>query len=572
VIRRVLILITVLLAATAASATDLTVGWISRQPEIEYVWNSSNPKVEGWPAAGSQVTWRANVRSFFDTPKTAAYVWSVDGRELSRGTVQLAANAYTTIDLPRTWTFNRERLALSIDTGNAIAEQSEVNNTLEVFTDAISAGFWVEQSFYDHFREHQNELGIGSTSFEDWAQRMVSTFNEMAAMAVYPETPNGVIDRWRIQKIVIAPDNSLPLVPPAKQQRGNEPPVGATQPYSTDRTVDLQWGFRASSVSGYRDRAVSIRNPFYVNYVIIHELGHARYLTDVYAFDLRNQPPTHVVGIPELALRGILYYTPEQGLMNRTYTFIDRYSAIALNLIAGRRAILGNYNDPANVGSFINDLPAQNRVTIRDAQGNLMANADVELFLSEPFKMDAWYAFDYDNEADIRLRTDENGQVLVGRNPFALNGPVVNDWRGSNVIAIVKVNGKYGYVESRLFNLAYWRGRTDFADHELVVGRSTVCGPDGPVITGPAWDAKVGATKLTWQKMFGAVSYNVYVAYPNAPQPRLIATTSGNELNVTFHGRTYWWVEATFDNSCPPVRSDSMRVDAPSIPKRRSVR
>jgi hypothetical protein len=570
--RRVLPLSLVLLLSFAAHASDLTVGWISRLPEIDYVWNSSNPAVEGWPAAGSAVTWRANVRSWFDSPRSVAYVWKADGLEVGRGTVTLAPNAYTAIDLPRTWTFTRERLSITIDTANDVSEESEANNTLEVFTDALSVGLWVEQGFYDYFRANQSALGIGSTSFEDWAQRMIAFYNEMAVMAVYPETPVGVRDRWRIQKIVIAPDDALPLVPPVKEQRGNEPPTASTQPNSADRTIDLQWGFRASSVGSYKDRTVSLSNPFYVNLPVVHEIGHARYLTDVYAFDLRNVPPVNSIGIAQLATQGTVYNTPEQGLMNRNYSFIDRYSAIALNLIAGRRAIRGNFNDPENVGAFLNDLPLQNRLTLRDAQGNPMADADVELFLSEPFKIDAWYATDYDDVADIHLRTDANGQVLVGRNPFSLTGPVVNDWRGSNVIAIVRVNGKYGFLESRLFNLAFWRGDTTFADHELIVGRTTRCGALGPSIVAPAWDVTANTATLRWSRMSDAVGYRVWAATPGSPTPRLIGTTTSTELTTTFAGRTYWWVEATFANSCPPLRSDASRVNAPAPAKRRAVR
>lgn len=567
--RRALIIV---LFAFSASASDLTVGWIGRLPEVDYVWNSSNARVEGWPAAGSAVTWRANVRSWFPAPQTVTYAWKLDGREIARGTATLAPDTYTAIDLPRPWSFTRERLSIAIDTANAVAEQSETNNSLEVVTDALSVGFWVEQSFYEYFRENQPLLGIGSTSFENWAQRMIGFYNDMAAMAVHPETPNGVHDRWRLQKIVVVPDAALPLVPPAKERRGNEPPTGATQPYSTDRSIDLQWGFRASTATTYRGRRVDIDNPFYIDLATIHELGHARYLTDVYAFDLRHQPPAHSVGITDLAVTGTLHSTPEQGLMNRMHTFIDRYSAAALNLIAGHRATRGNYNDPENVGAFLNDLPLQNRLTIRDADGNLLANADVEIFTSKPtFLLDAWYATDYDDVPDLRLRTDANGQVLVGRNPFS-DGAIVNDWRASNVVAIVRAGGQYGFLESRLFNLAYWRGETTFADHELVVGRTRRCESRGPAIQSPAWDATANAARLTWSKLDGAVSYRVWAASPTSPTPRLLGTTTATELHATFSGRTYWWVEATFAGSCPPVRSDASRIDAPSIGKRRAVR
>jgi hypothetical protein len=262
--------------------------------------------------------------------------------------------------------------------------------------------------------------------------------------------------------------------------------------------------------------------------------------------------------------------------MYRNYTFIDRYSAVALNRIAGERAKLGNYNDPDNVGDFLNDLPAQNRITIRDAAGALMTGANVEIYQSALFEHESWYAASYDAEPDLRLRTDENGQVLAGRNPFDNDGPVVNYWRGSNVVAIVRVEKdgatKIGYLESRLFNLAFWRGDTIFADHELVVGRTKPCGFAGPQLISPTWDTTVAdpRTTVTWRAVSGAVSYNVYSASPTTA-PRLLGTTTANELQAVLSGRTYWWVEATFANGCPPLRSDSSRVIAPVRMKRRAV-
>ncbi|HYR28930.1 MAG TPA: hypothetical protein VEU30_10720, partial [Thermoanaerobaculia bacterium] len=92
--RSILIHILLLLATVSASASELTVGLISRTPDLNYVWNSSNPAVEGWPAAGSTVTWRAHVRSWFDSPKTAGYTWKLNGIEILRGNVTLAANGY----------------------------------------------------------------------------------------------------------------------------------------------------------------------------------------------------------------------------------------------------------------------------------------------------------------------------------------------------------------------------------------------------------------------------------------------------------------------------------------------
>ena len=582
--RSVLISLLLLLAPLFSQASELTIGYISRTPEIPYAWNSSNPKVEGWPAPGSTVTWRANVRSWFDTPQTVAYVWKLNGTEIARGTTTLAANGYTTIDLQRPWSFTRERLAFSIDSAGAVAEESEKNNSLEVFTDALAVGFFVEQSVYDHFRANQHRLGIGSTSFEDYAQRLIESQNEMFALAVYDITADGVLDRWRLQKLVVVPDNALPLTPPADEQLGNEPSNRAAQPDASDRTIDIQWGWPAETVPGYRNyNASGPSNPFHIAGVLLHEMGHARYLMDVYAFDVRLKPPVQTIDVPSVPVtNGFAFWTPEQGLMNRNYTFMDRHSATALNLIAGHRAVAGNYNDPENTGIYMNDLPAENRITVRDAARNVLADWNIEIFQSKTDRIDAWYPTHYEGAPDLRLRTDGNGRVFVGRNPFSTNGEVVSYWQRNNVVALVRAekNGevKFGFLESRTFNLAYWAGQTTLADHELIVGRSTPCGFRGPALVSPAWDASSSTQgmKFTWRTVPDAVSYNVYTASLNNPRPRLLGTTTGTELTASVAGgRSYWWVEALFANSCPSLRSESFRFTAPSTAqstKRRAVR
>jgi len=576
---RFLLVLALALLALPAVAEDLTVGWIGREPAIPYVWGSTNPAVEGWPAAGSTVTWRAHVRGWVSAPRTVGYRWTVDGVPVASGTVTVA-DGTTTVDLPRPWSFARHRIEFEIDTANTFAEESEQNNGLEVFSDGLAVGFWVEQSFYDFFRANQAKLGVGSTSFEDWAQRTVAFFNDMSALAVYPETPDGVLDRWRLQKIVVVPDGALPLN--GLPDDASPGATGATHPDKDDQTVDLQWGYRTATLNTYRNtRDVTPLNNFYVGYASLHELGHARYLVDIYAWNVRQQSPHFVIDIQENGVpiagtyvpTGLAHRTAEQGFMQEHYTYIDRYSAIALNFLAGRRAVMGNYNEPRNFGSFLNDLPAQNRLTIRDQDGTPIPDADVRIYFSVA-NGESWYATHYDNIPDLTLHTDAAGQVLVGRSPFATNGKVVHAYGMTNGVAIVRVatasKVAYGFLESRLFNLAYWRGQTDFADHELVVGRE--CSSDGPSLSGPAWDAVTGSTAtLTWNALGGAGLYRVY-ASSNLGKPQLLAATTGTQVTVPVSGRLYWWVEAEV-GVCGQRRSQVGRLNAPAaeppLPSRR---
>ncbi|HWZ91324.1 MAG TPA: hypothetical protein VNW92_20825 [Polyangiaceae bacterium] len=79
-------------------------------------------------------------------------------------------------------------------------------------SNALSLGLWVEQSTYNYFLAHQRELsGAQSTCWDNWAQRQVAWWNaNLYAAAVFPETPQGVLDRTRLDEIVIMPDGTLP--------------------------------------------------------------------------------------------------------------------------------------------------------------------------------------------------------------------------------------------------------------------------------------------------------------------------------------------------------------------------
>lgn len=562
-----------------AVAEEMSVGWISRLPEIEYTWQSANPSVQGWPAAGSDVTWRANIRAWMSTPRQVAYRWRVDGAVVATGNVTVASGT-TTVDLPRVWTFSRHRIAFELDTANAVTEESEKNNTLTVFSDALSVGLWVEQSIYDHHRANQHKLGVGSTAWEDWAQRTINYYNDMAALAVYPETPAGVHDRWRIQKIVVVPDEALPLSGyPDSATQGSS---GNSHPDKDDRTVDLMWGFRAATLGAYGNLTTARpSNPFYLSTTVLHEIGHARGLVDIYAWNVNHDPPNFVVAIEEngepitgsYVPSASVFRTPEQGLMNVHGTFLDRYSAIVLNLIAGRRATQGNYNAPDDFPQFVNDLPAQNRITVRDGDGNPIPDADVWIYQSNA-NAPAWYATHYDDTPDLQLRTDANGQVLVGRSPFAQDGQVLHTYGTTNGVAIVRVAKgsliEYGFLESRLFNLAYWRGQTTFADHDLVVGGKN-CSNKGPSLSSPAWDARTGTgATLEWEPLTGASLYRVWVS-TNLGTPRLITETTAREVDVRLSGTVYWWVEAEV-RGCGPRRSEMGRFIAPMAKRQRAVR
>jgi hypothetical protein len=501
-------------SVTSALATtnDLTVAYIQRLPVMNWVQGSTSPTTDGWPTAGQNVTWRGFVKNFSSSARSnVQYKWFSDGVQVASGTFNVAANGTATIDLVRAWDFNRHSLKLSIDTSNAVAEDEEQNNDLTVYTNAISLGLWVEQTVYDYFLAHQRELsGTHSTSWENWAQRQVTRWNDVLfAGAIYPDTPNGVLDRIRLDKITVVPDGALPL-------NGGLP---TNDPDLNDHTVDLEWGFPATLITQASGNfyanttSATLDNPFYYERSLIHELGHARYLIDNYGFNVHQTPDgtgrdgvpltengANIVGTPFLPMvsSDAVYYTHQTGLMNGDYDFVDAYSTRALNLIAGWRATQGNVNAPGNIGVFLNDLPAQNRVTLLDSSnGAPLAGASVRIYQSTGIP-GAFYAKNFNSTPTQTLTADGSGQILVGRNPFSSTNLT---WLHESTDILLRIEHqnrvRYQFMEASDFNLEYWRGHTSLGTYTLNVGFL----PGGVVSSNPilgfenagSWSTTTGA-------------------------------------------------------------------------------
>ena len=449
----VLIVAINLLAVSAIAQTtdeDLDIGWIHRLPELDYVPNSPQPDVDGWPTAGQIVTWQAVVKNWFATDQTdVEYEWLLDGVPIGSGVATLTAGEHTAIDLDWEWTFDRHELTIIIDPLDEIAEFSESNNELMVYTNAISVGFWVEETIYDYFHEFQHELGIGSNSWEDWGQRHVARWNQMFADAIYPDSPDGVLDRIRCDKVVLVPDGALPLA------WGYYP---TNHPDTSDKTVDLMWGFPASLLNGtrYTDHTtIDDFNEFYFEGSLMHELGHARYLVDTYGFDtwggqvFIEEDGVPIEGtdyMPHVNTGGAVFLSEYVGLMHTTYTFVDEYSTAAMNRIAGHRALAGNYNAPYNLGSFMQNLADENVLTVTDSSGEPLAGASVQVYQATG-QPGVWYGKHFDNIPDLDLFADADGQVYLGRCPFSDTGAITHYYELCNSVIIVRLeyDGTVGY-------------------------------------------------------------------------------------------------------------------------------
>jgi hypothetical protein len=564
------------LPAAAQPVADFSVGWISREPKIDYVWDSARPDREGWPEEGQVVQWTAHVRNN-GTARAGdvAWRWSIDGEGVSSGTVTLEPNRYTEVVLPWTWTFQRHEIEFEIDVGNAVTERQERNNRLLIHSDALAVGFYAEQTYWNRTATSVSRFDAGATTLDDWLQIRIRQFNDSARLA-------GVIDRWRIDAVTTVADGSLPLSPLPEVANEYEAFVRPIRfPNAADRSVDLMWGFTS-------DYPVPVQRTDLLNESLIHELGHARFLVDVYAWGVTEwwKDRVNITPPPPKSNEG-WHHTPHRGLMNSHWGFIDRYSAMAMNRIAGHRATKGNYNPPENLGEFLNDLPARSRVRLIRPDGTPVANVPVFIYRSSAeFFDEGLYPKTYDNTPDLERTADADGWIELPRNPFA-DGPLVHGREsgsgyGSNVTAIVRVNAGgtdlWGYLESLDLNLAYWEGETELAEFELVVG-GPICSiaryplPQSPALESVYTDPDV---RFGWNEPTRAVERQLWISVDGGT-PTLLATLSGIEDEVIRRvprGRVAWWVVATYGDGCPVARSATWYFDhdVPGEERRRPSR
>ncbi|NLE57159.1 MAG: hypothetical protein GX616_02275 [Planctomycetes bacterium] len=461
-------------AADPASTADLDVANIERTPRYNYDAAKNNP------APGDLVTFSGHIRNTGDgTVASVSYEWRLNDAPVASGTLtNLAVDEERVVTWSWTWQAGDHWIKLVVDPGNVIAESSEVNNQVVDRTNGIIVGFWVEQSVYDYFGTHQKDLGVGSNSWDDWAQRQMGFWNQFSQNAIYPTTPNGVLDRVRIDKIVVVPDGALPL---AGGYPTNHPDLG-------DKTVDLMWGFPATLLDGsmYSNHtSASMGNPFYYEGSLLHELGHARYLIDTYGFDVHNtahngghdsiqiwEGDIYVGGssyMPYLAWGEVLYYNKYGMMMSGGYDEgWSEYDAGALNRIAGQRACCGNYNAPGNIGVFLNDLPANNHLRITDEVGQPRRGANVRIYRATSGP--GWYGKTIDNTPDLEFSTDNAGYAHLPRNPFTA-GSIQHTYGIANSIMVLRISHLdqiwYRFQEVTDFNIEYWRGNTQNAYYSI---------------------------------------------------------------------------------------------------------
>lgn len=458
--------------AAAAEPVRLEVALITREPRLPPPNRQGAPIEEGWPDPGRTVQWVGHLVNRGPQAVTGvAYTWRVDGAVAESGTVDLPPGE-STLWLPWRWTFDRHEVGLEIAPAPALHDATTADDRVAVASDALSVGFWIEKGIYDWMAQD------GRPGFERWAQGQIDAWNRIMARAVFPTTPQGALDRFRLDRVVIHAD-------------------GTTIP-NGEMDTDVSWSFRqdsderflhvGSSGSGLTDETI-----------VFHELLHQRGLIDLYAYwvvaddpartnsqiaiseDGRPVPGSPVMPALTQGFSGTLYFrSPIEGLMGTQYRAtanLTEHCAFGLNLRAGRRTPLwldqwGNqingYANAVQRDSYVWRLPRRTDLALQDEGGAALSGAAVQVYADH--SPDTYRKL-YGPQADFAGRSDGQGRVALPAEVLERQPSFAAPPKSQVVIIGVQTASAHGYAFLPVYelNLLAFRGGQDVAQKVLKV-------------------------------------------------------------------------------------------------------
>jgi CARDB len=505
----------------SARCADLDVTYIERTPRysryaLDYRLQPGDPwgiprLCEGtennkrWPDEGETVTYTAHIiNKGVARSSRFHFEWLINGRVVAQGTSRpIRPGAERTFEYSTTFPAAPQMIEFRVaPRGSPRKEAFASNNRLTIGSHDLTISIWIEQGLYDVFNRELNL--VGTRSFEDWIQAQFAWMNERFDLSRYPVAPQGILDRVRIDKLVVAPELDADFPFPG--------PVCATYPADPDGfLIDGGWLFK----DGDTTNSFGI-NEWYERYVhepdgyviplplttprvlgidtgLVHELAYQLGVIDLYRVDYGPFEVTDLGGqvIPreKLPFPGICgTLNPYPGIMAggdttpyRDPNYFESHTAGSMN---------SHYNYRRGYfGEYLFDTPAQTFVELIDESGDPLADVFVQFYQK--------YALTdtFDNEPEIEALTDAQGRMLLPNrvpdvpvvtatghtlrpNPF---GQIFHE--GSNGVMFVRaVQGGqelYGWFSLLDLNLAYWQGQTEQAEFtiQLFPPRTNSCPP-----------------------------------------------------------------------------------------------
>ena len=470
-----------------------------------------------WPAPGEIVTFTAHIRNKGTLASGSfGFKWFIDGVQVAAGThTSLSPGQEATESYQWAWghTLNGERLLgqhtvkFVVDPNNGISETYESNNSIEDRTDAISLYLAVTPQLYQALETPVDPKWPFSA--EDWLQKQIAAMNAAFARSVFPSIPNGVTERVRLDKIIVA---------------ASEPDPGPNVDGGFFMSGDDRQG------DGYYDPVNDVSGG------LLHELTHQLGVIDMYNLDVALEIPQVLdrFGQPVQMEFSSGFLFP--GLMNDPGIRPPRYdehTSLALNANKGYRR--GYY------GEYLYDVPNQVYLRILNNQGGPAAGVTVKLYQRSfgPAQYGS-SAGTIDNTPEITGVTDGNGKLLLTNrsvgtpvttntghglhnNPF---GTI--DIVGNNDEFILELaqggHQEFHWLDITAFNLAAWRGGANSATMDIPSHVPPSQAPASP--SDLTAIQEYGLVKLRWtaSPSSGVTSYNVYRTDGNTSAYQRIAT------------------------------------------------
>jgi hypothetical protein len=491
-----------------ARCADLDVTYIERTPRysryaLDYRLRPGDPwgiprLCEGteddkrWPGEGETVTYTAHIiNKGVARSSRFRFEWLIDGTVVAQGTSRaLRPGAEQTFDYSTAFPASPQTIEFRlVPRGSVRKEAFTTNNRLRIGSHDLTIAIWVEQGLYDVFNREQNVAG--TRSFEDWLQAQFAWMNERFDLSRYPVAPQGILDRVRIDRMVVASDLDADFPFPA--------PV--CEPYAADPDAfffDGAWQFRDGDPTNtvgnteWYELYVHEPNPYVIplgtprvlgiDTGLVHELAHQVGVIDLYRADYGLFEVTDLGGqvIPREQLPfppgacGTLF--PYPGIMSGGDTSPHRDVNLFESHTAG--GMNSHYNHRRGYfGEYLFDTPAQTFVHFIDANGAPLADVFVQFYQK--------YALTdtIDNLPEIEAFTDAQGRMLLPNrvpdvavvtatghtlrpNPF---GQIFHE--GSNTVMFVRAvqDGQelYGWLSLLDLNLAYWQRQTEQAEFTI---------------------------------------------------------------------------------------------------------
>jgi hypothetical protein len=428
-------------------AMDVDVTYIDILPHYQYSDLKNNH------AVGDRVTFEAHVKLYGSPGQSAGYRWYLDGLVLGEGSLFLQPGRDNTLSTDWVWDGLCHEIMIRLDPENVLAEESEENNIRYDFTTGLIVGIAVERGLVEAFPEFQRDLGIESLSFEDWYQRQLKIWNLILMEKAGELKSDRLLDiKDRVRGVLsYHEDGSL--------RNCNCPLIW--------KDVDMLWGKLTTEIDSYRQE----KWKWFYEGSLPHELSHARYIPDLYIYDLRAEdvhiiddsgtPVTETGYMPPFSWS--LAYTNKNGGM-MCGDFVGRYclfDAYLLNKVAGQRALGCNTNGCCahDTDWDLADYPDRMALKILHLDGSPWEGARLDVYKREGHYFNVYV----DNTVDYSLITDAEGKALLPSSVFTKSSYAF-------VLKITSPDEKrreYRLVENTDFHMAFWRGLTEEYEHTI---------------------------------------------------------------------------------------------------------